>query len=137
MLLRFNRFLRTDWQIKLATAQAYVLLWRVRLGLYWQARKTIKQFKNPVIKPQAQRDVEELSYLVHALSPLVPQASCLTQALAGKALLAQYGHNVELQIGVMKDEVNQTEIKAHAWLTHNNKVVLGQVPNLAAYSTLQ
>ena len=136
MLLRLNRLLHANLEIKKATLLAYYLLWRVRLGLYWQARQTLKRYKQPGVNRFKRCTVEELSYLIYALSSLVPQATCLTQALAAKALMAHYGHEVKLQIGVMKDEANDTEIKAHAWLTHNGKVVLGQVSNLADYSIL-
>ncbi|MEQ5787982.1 lasso peptide biosynthesis B2 protein [Erythrobacter sp. NFXS35] len=61
---------------------------------------------------------------IERLARFVPGATCLTQALALQFVLARTGHASLLQIGVRKgaDEA----FSAHAWVTCNDRVVLGQ-----------
>ena len=54
----------------------------------------------------------------------VPQATCLTQALTGQVLLAQKGYASRLWLGVTKDP--KGKLMAHAWLEHENSVILGE-----------
>ena len=60
-----------------------------------------------------------------------PGATCLTQALAGRILLARAGHLSELRIGVRKSP--GTGFEAHAWLEHGGQVVLGGLDDLSRY----
>lgn len=53
----------------------------------------------------------------------VPKATCLVQALAGHILFSKYGYKTSIKIGVFNEE---GEFEAHAWLEHNNIVVLGK-----------
>jgi hypothetical protein len=56
-------------------------------------------------------------------------SNCLVQALAGQALLARYGYQSLLIIGVAKavgDEKERSDrFAAHAWVTRKDKVVIG------------
>jgi hypothetical protein len=60
-------------------------------------------------------------YIV-AISRYVPQATCLTQALAAHLLLRREGFEPQLQLGVARDA---GEFKAHAWVECNGVVVVG------------
>lgn len=57
-------------------------------------------------------------------SRVVPGASCLTQALAGQALLASYGHEAQFKVGVARDADGR--FSAHAWLELNATPILGE-----------
>jgi hypothetical protein len=61
---------------------------------------------------------------IERVARFVPKASCLTQALALQFILARTGHSSRLQIGVR--EADDGSISAHAWVTCNGVVVLGQ-----------
>jgi hypothetical protein len=72
--------------------------------------------------------VEQMVWAVKVVSRYVPGATCLTQALAAQALLAQSGFPSQVEIGVAKDGLRR--LQAHAWLVCQGQVVLGgQQPN--------
>ncbi|MCB1484146.1 MAG: lasso peptide biosynthesis B2 protein [Hyphomicrobiaceae bacterium] len=55
-------------------------------------------------------------------SRITPRATCLVRALALQRLLSQNGLASELRIGVSK---NANQFSAHAWLIHDNKILIG------------
>lgn len=57
-------------------------------------------------------------------SRIVPGATCLTQALAGRALLASYGHDAHFKVGVARDADGR--FSAHAWLELDATPILGE-----------
>lgn len=66
---------------------------------------------------------------------IVPSASCLTQALAAKYLLARSNHHSLIRVGACRTEIGGFE--AHAWLVCDGVVVLGGPPEaLARYTHL-
>lgn len=79
--------------------------------------------------PQAEASAQshyyarQLARRIERLARFVPRASCLTQALALQYLLARAGHRSELQVGVRRDEDGR--FLAHAWVSCNDRVVLG------------
>lgn len=68
--------------------------------------------------------VERVVWAVRAASARVPRASCLTQALAARALLARRGLPSDLRIGVARSSENG--IEGHAWLERNGRIVIGE-----------
>jgi hypothetical protein len=66
--------------------------------------------------------VESLVWSVKAGARRVPMATCLTQALALQRLLGRAGIASTLEIGVSKE---RSEFAAHAWLTHEGRVLIG------------
>lgn len=75
------------------------------------------------ITPDAHFYARQLARRIERLAHLVPGASCLTQALALEWLLARAGHGCELLVGVRRDE--EGRFVAHAWVTCNDRIVLG------------
>ena len=69
--------------------------------------------------------VEELAQDVRLVSGYVPNATCLTQALAGQVLLTHYGYRAVVRVGVTKVDGKGT-FQAHAWLESGGKVVIGE-----------
>ncbi len=65
----------------------------------------------------------QLARSIERLARFVPRASCLTQALALQWLLARAGHASELFVGVRQDGAGR--FAAHAWLSCNQRIVLG------------
>lgn len=66
--------------------------------------------------------VDETSGAVRRAARFVPGATCLTQALALRALLARGGRASTLTLGV-RNPVGALE--AHAWLEADGRIVLG------------
>lgn len=104
----------------------------IRLGLWilpyrrlvrgierWQVRAAAPSHPVPAL--------EQITWSVRAAARLVPRASCLTQALAGQCLLGRYGYAARLQIGASRGDDRAFE--AHAWLEHEGRIVLGEVPD--------
>lgn len=65
------------------------------------------------------------AWAVTRAAAFVPGASCLTQALAGRSLLAGRGFNSRVVVGVRRHAA--AGVAAHAWLRVGDGVVLGDV----------
>ena len=79
-----------------------------------------------VLRPRRQAgkvQAAKLIWAVKVVSPYLPQASCLTQALAAQALLAVSGYPSRIEVGVAKE--SEQSLAAHAWLVFEERVVLG------------
>ncbi|PID41214.1 MAG: hypothetical protein CR981_04165 [Proteobacteria bacterium] len=72
--------------------------------------------------------------LAKTAGSIIPFSTCLSRALAGYVLLAEQGFETTLHIGVTRDDSYGFE--AHAWLTHNNSIILGNLPDLDKYQEL-
>lgn len=79
-------------------------------------------------RPQGRADSRfwgrQVARRIERLARFVPGASCLTQALALQFILGRAGHASHIQIGV-RQKTGGTFL-AHAWVTCNGRVVLGQ-----------
>ena len=71
----------------------------------------------------------EVAWAVEAASRLVPGATCLTQAVAARLLLHRHGHAAELCVGV--GHYDHGGFRAHAWVEHRGRVLLGGSSSLA------
>jgi len=60
---------------------------------------------------------------VKSVARYVPKASCLTQALSLRWLMARAGKNCTVCVGVAPGESKQ--MKAHAWVIYRDTVILG------------
>lgn len=74
---------------------------------------------------------ERTAWLVRAAARRVPDASCLTRALAVRWLLAQDGLESTLHFGHRRDE--RGAFAAHAWLEHEGRVLVGGEGGLSHY----
>ena len=67
--------------------------------------------------------MDRLVWAVRVASHYVPDATCLTQALATQVLLNRHGCQTNLRIGVARNETGQ--FQAHAWVEKDGMVVIG------------
>lgn len=107
-------------------ASALLALAGVRLGLsllgYKRLKKALGCGKSggpPLGKAVADR----CAWAVATAAPLVPHASCLTQALAGRWLLERRGFDTRVVLGVRRTPAGG--LAAHAWLRAGQLVILG------------
>jgi hypothetical protein len=70
-----------------------------------------------------QGSIERVAWAVTVSSRYVPAATCLTQALVTKLLLARFGHHATVRIGVARSDAG--EMQAHAWVESSGKIVIG------------
>ena len=82
--------------------------------------------------------IAQLVWAVRFASIYVPNATCLTQALAAQVLLERHGYPTRLLIGVAQDDKGKAPFQAHAWLESNGTVVIGEsAVNYVPLTTLQ
>jgi hypothetical protein len=76
-----------------------------------------------VLEARQWREVRDMSWAVMRAARLVPQATCLTQALAMQVLLGRRGYSSRLCLGVAKRA--SAKFEAHAWIECAGRVVIG------------
>lgn len=81
------------------------------------------QSPEKVRSEQADFSPEFIARIVQRVAKLVPGALCLAQAVAAQRLLARFGYETVMRVGVKSDE--DKTLKAHAWLLFDDKVILG------------
>ena len=114
---------------------AWMLLWGLRLSLWLNPSQTIQRiqrrsaFRHNVVH----FPVYQILWAIQFGSFFVLRPTCLTQGLAAKTLLSRYGYDSKLHLGVTKED---ERLEAHAWLTHQGQVVLGDVGDLSRYRPL-
>jgi Transglutaminase-like superfamily len=117
----------------LATVLVVVMWVRARLsfGTYKDVSKHVVCEPVRAIGPI---QISRIARFVDKTAQLVPEASCLTQALAAQLLLARCGVTTLIHIGVNKDG---NDMAAHAWLKLGEGILLGGTPDsIAAYTPL-
>jgi hypothetical protein len=86
----------------------------------------------PVRSPGEPQTVGRVAWAVAVAARYIPGSKCLVQAIAGRALLANYGVPSEIHIGVAKDSRNW--LSAHAWVEVEGKALIGG--DVAEYAPL-
>ena len=81
-----------------------------------------------------QLPVADMVRLLASACRFVPFSTCLSRAIAGNRLLRSYGVWPTLHIGVAKE--NEGELEAHAWLSLEGNIILGDTGNLKRFSEL-
>lgn len=76
---------------------------------------------------------DRIAWAIGAVSRVVPRATCLTQAVAGKLLLRHYGFESRLCLGVSKTSAGG--FVAHAWIELESRILIGGAQS-AAFSPL-
>ena len=128
------------------TSRERSLLWRaaalvaaVRLGLWLMPFRALctllRRLARRRLSPEfSSVPVRRLAWAVQAVSRRVPDASCLTQALALQCLLARAGHESSIHIGVAKDAGRSFE--SHAWVECRGEILAGDNGALERYTPI-
>jgi hypothetical protein len=122
-LSRLVKFLKLPCRKKRIFLTAFGVIWVIRIVLWVLPYSCIRKLASGVkAKPEVgELTVEELVWSVETAGKYVLNATCLSQALAAKMLLAWNGYSSTLRIGV--DTCNG--FAAHAWIEQNGVVILG------------
>jgi hypothetical protein len=143
-MARVRKFMGLPPSTQLLLLKTISVVTLVRLSLWLLPFKTIRAYRDRMLKRTGHADVRDLAavrqtvWAVTVTSRYVPEASCLTQALAAQILLGQQGYRTDLRIGVSKGEANQP--LAHAWVELDGRVVIGGTDSpkrYAAFSSLE
>jgi hypothetical protein len=117
-------FLRSLWLI------GTVRTWLTFLPFSTVRRLTSRRLKvqpsasQPDILLDVEHDqrVDRVAWAIQSASRLIPGATCLTQALAGRILLARLGEPSVVRIGVAK---GNNGFEAHAWVENRGRILIG------------
>src|SRR5262245_48435086 len=124
-----NKFLRLPTADRRLLMKAMLLVWMVRMGLWLMPFRVMRQLLAKLARGSVESLLEEnalvarIAWAVSVTSRYVPAATCLTQAIVTKLILARYGCCSILRIGVARSDSG--EFQAHAWVESNGKVVIG------------
>jgi hypothetical protein len=120
-LARYGRLVRRHYLLLLKTAITLVV---IRLTLSTRGYRPILRHIGRVM-PRADRSIqlELLAWAVERVAPAVPNATCMTQALALRYLAAREGQPCTIRIGVKQEPGKPFE--AHAWVIADDKVIIG------------
>jgi hypothetical protein len=136
-----NKFLRLPAGDRRLLMKAMLLVWMVRMGLWLVPFRVMRQLLRKLAQGSVASSVEEsalvarVAWAVSVTSQYVPLATCLTQALVTKLMLARYGCYSILRIGVACSDSGR--FQAHAWVESSGKVVIGgSESSLKNYTTL-
>ena len=77
---------------------------------------------------------DQVRWAMAQASRVVPGATCLPQALAAESVLNRGGVAADMHIGIMKTPAGR--FLAHAWVESDGRIVVGDLPELAAYTRL-
>lgn len=115
---------------------ALVVVIGVRLALTIASYPKARAFVPHTAERYAHRAMAwRLARAVSAAARFVPGATCLTQALSLRLLLAMRGYASEMHVGVTRDDSNR--FTAHAWLVSDGQIVIGGTEaELSKYSRL-
>ncbi len=137
-----QKLLRSTSTERRLLAEAASLLVAARTALWiFPYRWTQRRFSVPVSRARRVADeavaaglAADVALAVRRASRGVPAASCLTQALATRAMLGRHGVTCTLCFGVAKRDDGMLE--AHAWVEHAGRVVIGRVPDMERFARL-
>lgn len=135
-------FLRNSISDQWLLMKTLVLVCFVRLGLWLMPLRILRKMArigssvSSLAQPQLSDPylVRKIASSVRRVSRYVPAASCLTQAVAAQVLLAHHGQVTNLRIGVTRGD--EGELKAHAWLESNGRIIIGRVRGSHSYTVL-
>lgn len=108
-----------------------------RVAIWMLPFRTVRRLLTP--KPGGRTDARitpgRVHWAVQQAQRVIPDATCLPQALTAEALLVRGGRPVLLRIGVMKKPDGR--IIAHAWAESDQRIIVGDLPGgLATYTHL-
>jgi hypothetical protein len=128
MTRTWHKFIALPPNERWLLAQATLLVVAARLGLWLLPFRVLPSMLERLARLIPQRTSmpvapERIAWAVVAVSSYVPLATCLTQALAARALLARQDCPAQLRIGVARAAHGQ--LAAHAWVEVDQRVILG------------
>ncbi len=132
-----NKFWFVPWPKKILLLQACIIACLVRGALFLTSLKRITSYISSRFRKLQRNDsvsAEDIIMVIKVVGRYLPFATCLVNGLSAQYLFGHYGIRSKLVIGVKK--VEGGTLDAHAWVTIDDEVVLGEVEDLASYTSL-
>ncbi len=124
---RVRKFFNLSSSEQRLLIKAWILLGVIRLGLELFPFSTLRKLLNRLrfLMGHSGKDFSEeyLVWSVAVVSPYIPKATCLAQALTAQILLQRAGHQACLHIGVNHGIGGRLE--AHAWVESRGRILIG------------
>jgi hypothetical protein len=122
-----RKFLRLSPARRGLLLRAGLLVGLVRVALWLVAfpslLRLVARLSRVRAEPPPGPAAEHVAWAVATASRAVPQATCLTQALAARILLATQGHASRLHLAVRKEP--GVSLAAHALVECQGRIILG------------
>jgi hypothetical protein len=125
---RFARFLGFSWPERTLLVRALLTLAVARVALGILPFRFVRRLLTPrrLGARSAVITTERVQWAVEHAQRVIPDATCLPQAVTAEALLTRAGHPVLLRIGVMRTAAGR--FLAHAWAESEGRIVVGDLP---------
>lgn len=133
--MKLQNVFRLGYRHKTFLLRCLLVVTVVRIGLTFSSyRNVAKHIRLDRASSVSPRSPYLIAWAVRNTARLVPLAHCLTQALSAQYLLARQGSVGTVRVGVKQHE---GKFEAHAWLLHDDIVILGGYDHtLADYSII-
>jgi hypothetical protein len=138
-MMRIHKFLRLPWEDRLLLIESAFLLAAIRVGLRLLPFKKLLGFlaratpSRPSLRDSDKVFSDKVAWALGVARHYLPGVyTCLVQALAAKVIFGRRGHPARLRIGVERNEAE--EFRAHAWVEHEGRVVVGGEEELTRYA---
>ena len=118
---RLQRIREISGEERVLLLRAVLVVLFVRIALLCAGVTAAKRSGSLAARGIRRHSVDQMAWAVAVAGAYVPGMSCLTQAVALEAMLAQVGHTCRVELGVVKD----LAFRAHAWVIAGDKIVLG------------
>jgi hypothetical protein len=121
-----------DFRI-LAEAAFFHVMVKIGLRAVRYSRLTYLLDRAPAVR-HGHASVATITWAGGAAARRIGTTTCLGRALVVHTMLRRHGHAAILRIGVRRD--GAASFEAHAWVECNGVVVIGELPEMAAYAVL-
>lgn len=133
---RIAKFVNLPAREKIIFLRAFLLLASTRCALQFrQLKDVMTSVSKKSAAPEPGRKCivppRRIASLLGAAGQIVPYSTCLSRALAGSVLFSSLGYRTRIHIGATRE--NDTLFEAHAWLTLDGEVLIGNRPDLHCY----
>jgi hypothetical protein len=127
MVRRIPRFLAMPASERWLLLRCVAIVAVIRVALWIAPFRVLLRVVDRGSRPvRGARSADEAAHIaegVEIAGRLIPDATCLTQALAALLLMRRRGLDAELRLGVRRDGAGSVE--AHAWIESAGRVLVG------------
>ncbi len=126
--------MRLKWLYVKATIYSLWAQIFVKFNQDYLLKKSIKNYPETPLKSKEQklivRQVSDVTRVIGARAPWNPM--CLNLAYVTKKILKEHGINCTFRLGYLEGRPKNM-LEGHAWITLDDKLIAGWLPNLKDY----
>ena len=137
MTARIRKFSRISARERRLLIGASILLAVSRLVLWVVPFRFVWPYLSQTVSEREATDpclLRSIIWAIDTAAKWVPGSKCLVKAMAARIIMGHYGYACSVRLGVNKNQ--NGKFQAHAWVERNGDIIVGNLSDLAAYSTL-